>query len=66
MYSIHLYLSHLTQAENQVKGGLLLDVVVGQRAPILKLFAGEDESLLVRGNPLLVLDLLLDALNRVG
>ena len=66
MYSIHLYLSLLTQAENQVEGGLLLDVVVGQRAPVLQLFAGEDESLLLRGNSLLVLDLLLDALNRVG
>ena len=66
MYSIHLYLSLLTQAENQVEGGLLLDVVVGQRAPVLQLFAGEDKSLLVRGNSLLVLDLLLDALNRVG
>ena len=66
MYSIHLYLSLLTQAENQVEGGLLLDVVVGQRAPVLQLFAGKDESLLVRGNSLLVLDLLLDALNRVG
>ena len=49
-----------------MEGGLLLDVVVGQRAPVLQLFAGEDESLLVRGNSLLVLDLLLDALNRVG
>ena len=49
-----------------MEGGLLLDVVVGQRAPVLKLFAGEDESLLIRGNALLVLDLLLDALNRVG
>ena len=66
MYSIHLYLSHLTQAENQVEGGLLLDIIVGERTPVLQLFAGEDESLLIRGNALLVLDLLLDPLNRVG
>ena len=66
MYSIHLYLSLLTQAENQVEGGLLLDVVVGESTPVLQLFAGEDQSLLIRGNSLLVLDLLLDALNRVG
>lgn len=66
MYSIHTYLSHLTQAENQVEGGLLLDIIVGERTPILQLFAGEDESLLVRGNSLLVLDLLLDPLNRIG
>ena len=49
-----------------MEGGLLLDIVVGQSTPILQLFAGEDESLLVRGNALLVLDLLLDPLNRVG
>jgi len=66
MYIIDLYLSRLTQTENQVEGGLLLDIVVGQSTPILQLFAGEDESLLIRGNALLVLDLLLDPLNRVG
>ena len=66
MYIIHVYLSLLTQAENQVEGGLLLDVVVGKCATVLQLFSGEDKPLLVRGNALLVLDLLLDALNRVG
>jgi hypothetical protein len=30
-----------------VEGGLLLDVVVAQRAAILELLAGEDEALLV-------------------
>ena len=44
---------------------LLLDVVVGQRATILELLAGEDQALLVRGNALLVLDLRLDVVNRV-
>lgn len=43
-----------TQTEHQVEGRLLLDVVVGQGAAILKLLAGEDEALLVRGNSLLV------------
>jgi len=53
MYSIQLYLSHLTQAENQMKRGLLLDIVVSQRATILQLLAGKDESLLVgRAGPL--------------
>ena len=47
MYSIQLYLSHLTQAENQMKRGLLLDIVVSQRATILQLLAGKDEPLLV-------------------
>ena len=37
-----------TQTEHQVKGRLLLDVVVAQSATILKLLAGEDETLLVR------------------
>ena len=29
---------------------LLLDVVIRKGPPVLKLFAGEDEALLVRGN----------------
>jgi hypothetical protein len=33
-----------------MKGRLLLNVVVGQRAAILELFAGKDETLLIRGN----------------
>ena len=44
---------------------LLLDVVVGQRAPVLELLAGKDQTLLVRGNAFLVLDLGLDILNGV-
>ena len=44
----------------------LLDVVVGQGAAILELLASEDESLLVRRDALLVLDLRLDVVDRVG
>ena len=44
---------------------LLLDVVVRESAAILELLAGEDESLLVRGDALLVLDLGLDVVDRV-
>ena len=47
-------LATTTQAEHQVESGLLLDVVVGEGAAILELLAGEDETLLVRGNALLV------------
>jgi hypothetical protein len=54
------------QAQDQVQRRLLLDVVVGQRAAVLELLAGEDQALLVRGDPLLVLDLRLDVLDRVG
>jgi len=43
----------------------LLDVVVGKSASILKLLAGEDQTLLVRGNALLVLDLALNVVNSV-
>jgi hypothetical protein len=43
----------------------LLDVVVGQSAAILELLAGEDETLLVWGNSLLVLDLALHIVDGV-
>jgi hypothetical protein len=49
-----------TETEDQVESRLLLDVVVGKGAAILELLAGEDQTLLVRGNALLVLDLGLD------
>ena len=39
------------QAQHQVERGLLLDVVVGQRAAVLQLLAREDEPLLVGRNP---------------
>ena len=54
-----------TKAEHQVEGRLLLDVVVGERAAVLELLAGEDQALLVRGDALLVLDLRLDVLDGV-
>merc|ERR1711939_624178 len=53
------------QTEDEVEGGLLLDVVVGQGAAVLELLAGKDEALLVRGDALLVLNLLLHVLDRV-
>jgi ribose/xylose/arabinose/galactoside ABC-type transport system permease subunit len=39
-----------TKTEDQVQGGLLLDVVVGQSAAILKLLTSKDKTLLIRGN----------------
>ena len=54
---VHLLLALLgstTEAEDQVEGGLLLDVVVRKSAAILELLSGEDQTLLVRGNALLV------------
>ena len=47
-------LATTTKAEHEVKGGLLLDVVVGKSTAVLKLLAGEDQALLVRGDTLLV------------
>ena len=49
-----------------MEGGLLLDVVIAEGATVLKLLSSEDQSLLVWGNTLLVLDLGLHVLNGVG
>ena len=40
-----------------MKGGLLLNVVVRESAAIFKLLSCEDQTLLIGGNTLLVLDL---------
>ena len=55
-----------TEAQHQVEGRLLLDVVVGEGAAILELLARKDQALLVRGDALLVLDLALDHIDGVG
>jgi hypothetical protein len=46
-----------TETKDQMEGRLLLDVVVRQSATILQLLTSEDQSLLVRWNALLILDL---------
>merc|ERR1712212_827760 len=48
-----------------MQGRLLLDVVVRKSSSILKLLASEDQSLLIGGDSLLVLDLGLDVLNAI-
>ena len=45
-----------TETEDQVKGGLLLNVVITQSSPVLQLFASKDESLLIGWNALLILN----------
>jgi len=55
-----------SKSEDQVKGRLLLDVVVGKSSSILKLLTSEDKSLLIWWDTLLVLDLSLDVLNGVS
>jgi len=54
------------KSEDQVKGRLLLDVVVGEGSAVFELLTGEDEALLVWGDAFLVLDLSLDVLDRVA
>merc|ERR1711972_859318 len=53
------------EPKNQVKSRLLLDVVVGEGSSVLELLSSKDQSLLIWGNTLLVLDLGLDVLDAV-
>ena len=53
------------KAEHEVEGRLLLDVVIREGAAVLELLAREDETLLVRGDALLVLDLRLHVVDGV-
>lgn len=46
-----------TKTENQVESRLLLDVIIREGAAILKLLSRKDETLLIRRNALLILDL---------
>jgi len=55
-----------TESEDQVEGGLLLDVVVGKCASVFELLSSKDQALLVRWDAFLVLDLGLDIFNGVG
>ena len=66
---MHTFTRHFvigTKGLTKVEGGLLLDVVVGQGPTILQLLTSEDETLLVRGDTLLVLDLGLHIVDGVG
>ena len=55
-----------TKTKNEVKSTLFLNVVVRKSAVIFKLFASEDETLLIRGNPFPILNLGLDNVNPVS
>jgi hypothetical protein len=48
---------------DETHGGLLLDVVVGESAAVFELLAGEDQSLLVWWDTLLVLNIGLKAVS---
>jgi hypothetical protein len=54
---VHLLLALLgttTQTEDEMESGLLLDIVIRKSAAVLELLAGEDKTLLIRRNTLLV------------
>merc|ERR1712212_1102438 len=55
-----------SQSEHKMKGALFLNVVVRQSSAIFQLFSSKDQSLLIWGNTLLVLDLRLHILNGVA
>jgi len=55
-----------SESENEMEGGLLLDVVVGEGSTVLELLSSEDESLLIWWDTFLVLDLGLDVLDGVS
>merc|ERR1711874_157136 len=64
--SLHEDLHTTTEPEDEMEGALLLDVVVREGPAVLQLLPGEDQSLLVRRNAFLILDLGLDVLDRVA
>lgn len=48
-----------------MEGRFLLDVVVGEGTAVLQLLTSEDQTLLVRGNALLILNLALNVVDGV-
>ena len=58
--------SSAAQAEDEVEGALLLDVVVRKSATVLELLSSKDEALLVSRDAFFVVDLSLDVLNAVA
>ena len=64
LLGLHAVLAAVTH--HKVQRRLLTDVVVGQRAPVLELLAPKDQLLLVGRDALLVVDLLLQARDRVA
>jgi hypothetical protein len=49
-----------TQPENKMQSTLLLDIIIRKRTSILKLLPSKNQTLLIRRNPLLILNLALD------
>ena len=63
---LHEDLHTTSESQDEMEGGLLLDVVVGEGSSVFKLLSSEDKSLLIWWNTFLVLDLGLDVLDGVS
>jgi len=63
---LHEDLHAAAQSQHQMEGRLLLNVVVGERAAVFELLAGEDQALLVGRNAFLVLNLSLYVFDSIG
>jgi len=55
-----------SESQDQMEGGLLLDVVIREGSAVLELLSSEDKSLLVWWDTFLILDLGLDVLDGVS
>ena len=64
MLLLNYPVSHLSQISSMCFP-YLLDVVVRKSATVLKLLASENQALLVRRNPLLILDLRLNVVDSI-
>jgi len=63
---LHEDLHSSAKTKDKMEGRLLLDVIVRERATVLKLLSREDEALLIRGNALFVLDFGLHVVDGIG
>ena len=62
---LHEDLHTTSESQDEMESRLLLDVVVGQSTSVFQLLSGKDQTLLIRGDSLLVLDLGFDIVNRI-
>ena len=62
---MHITIS-LKAPRTKVKGGLFLNVIIREGPTVLELLSGENETLLIRGDSLLVLNLGLHIIDGIG
>lgn len=60
------FLATAPQTQHQVERRFLLDVVVAQRSSVFQLLSSKNQTLLIRGDPLLVLNFGFDIVNGIG